>query len=139
MDPALEIRMVWENLALAMAMWTGTRKGLITTDHLRAGKTVVPIDECKLAEVHNRLELTSNQDLARCVNNQVRGAVTFSAMQTHKSKGRRKEESPGPQSGHRQEKGRGEKEGCGEKAACEQETHVNSALNASLLDFSRIR
>lgn len=83
MEPALEIGMVWENLALAMALWTGTRKGLITIDHFRAGKSVVPMDDGKLAEVLNRLKLASNRELARCVNNQIRGAVTFSAMQTH--------------------------------------------------------
>ena len=82
MEPALEIRMVWENLALALALWTGTKKGLIITDHFRAGKAVVPTDDGKLVEVFNRLNLTSNRELARCVSNQVRGAVTFSAIQT---------------------------------------------------------
>ena len=83
MEPGLEIRMVWENLALAMALWSGTKKGLITKDHLPSGRTVVPTDDGRLVHVYNPLVLKNEQDLARCVNNQVRGAVTFSAMQTH--------------------------------------------------------
>lgn len=83
MDPVSEIRMVWENLALAMAMWAGMKKGLITRAHLPTGRTAVPTDDGMLEEVFNPLELKHDQDLARCVNNQVRGAVTFSAMQAH--------------------------------------------------------
>ena len=83
MEPGLEIRMVWENLALAMALWSGTKKGLITKDHLPSGLTAVPTDDGALVHVFNPLELKSEEDLARCINNQLRGAVTFSAMQTH--------------------------------------------------------
>jgi hypothetical protein len=74
--------MVWENLALAMALWSGARKGLITKDHLPLGRTLIPTANGKLVQVFNPLELKNEQDLARCINNQVRGAVTFSAMQT---------------------------------------------------------
>ena len=83
MEPGLEIRMVWENLALAMALWSGTKKGLITRDHLPSGLTSVPTDDGVLVHVFNPLELKSEQDLARCIDNQVRGTVTFSAMQTN--------------------------------------------------------
>ena len=83
MDPVLEIKMVWENLALAMALWAGTKKGLITRGHLPTGRAVVPSDDGMLLEIFNPLELKSDQELARCINNQIRGAVTFSAIQTH--------------------------------------------------------
>ena len=83
MEPALEIRMVWENLAIAMAMWAGTNKGLITKARLPTGWGTVPSDDGNILDVFNPLELRNDEDLARCINNQVRGAVTFSAMQTH--------------------------------------------------------
>ena len=83
MEPVQEIRMVWENLALAMALWAGTKKGLITTAQVPTGKAAVPTDDGMLEEVFNPLELRNNRDLIRCINNQIRGAVTFSAMQTH--------------------------------------------------------
>jgi hypothetical protein len=79
----LEVRLVRENVALAMAQWTATKKGLITKGHLPTGKAYVPTHDGKLVEVFNPLELLSDLDLARCVNNQVRGAVAFSAMLTH--------------------------------------------------------
>ena len=69
--------------ALAMALWAGMKKGLITRAHLPTGRAVVPSDEGFVVEVVNPLDLKSDQELARCVNNHVRGAVTFSAMQTH--------------------------------------------------------
>ena len=83
MDPVQEIKMVWENLALAMALWAGAKKGLITTAQVPTGRAAVPTDDGKVVEVFNPLDLSSNQELLRCINNQVRGAVTFSAMLTH--------------------------------------------------------
>ena len=77
MEPGLEIRMVWENLALALALWSGTKKGLITKDHLPSGLTAVPNDDGVLVHVFNPLVFKDEQDLVRCVNNQVRGAVTI--------------------------------------------------------------
>lgn len=85
MEPALEIRMVWENLALAMAMWAGAKKGLITKDHLPTGNSVIPGSPGTLERVYNPLELRNEQELARCISNQLRGGVTFSAMQTQRS------------------------------------------------------
>lgn len=83
MEPAQEVGMVRENLALAMALWAGARKGLITTAHVPTGRAAVPTDVGTLEEVFNPLDLRNNQDLLRCINNQIRGAVTFSAMLTH--------------------------------------------------------
>ena len=85
MEPALEIRMVWENLALAMAMWAGAKKGLITKDHLPTGNTVVPSGPGTLERIYNPLELRNEQELFRCINNQLRGGVTFSAMLTQRT------------------------------------------------------
>tara|TARA_B100000315_G_scaffold250982_1_gene284849 strand:- start:846 stop:1700 length:855 start_codon:yes stop_codon:yes gene_type:complete len=82
-EPALEIQMVRENLALAIALWAGTKKGLITRDHLPTGRVSVPSDDGLLISMFNPLEMKSDRDLARCISNQVRGAVAFSAMQAH--------------------------------------------------------
>ena len=83
MDPVQDIKLVWENLALAMALWAGAKKGLITTAQVPTGRAAVPTDDGKVVEVFNPLDLKSNRDLLRCINNQIRGAVTFSAMLTH--------------------------------------------------------
>ena len=85
MEPALEIRMVWENLALAMAMWAAVKKGMITKDHLPTGNSVVPAAPGTLERVFNPLELRTEEELARCISNQLRGGVTFSAMQTQRT------------------------------------------------------
>ena len=69
MEPALEIRMVWENLALAMAVWAGAKKGLITKDHLPTGNSVVPAAPGTLERVYNPLELRNEQDLCYHINN----------------------------------------------------------------------
>ena len=87
-EPGLEIKMVLDNLALAMAVWAGTKKGLITRAHVPTGRAVVTSDDGNLLEMTNPLELNSEQDLIRGVGNQVRGAVAFSAMQTHSTLGR---------------------------------------------------
>ena len=84
MEPALEIKMVRENLALAIAYWTGVRKGLITSAHLPAGRGIVTSDTGQVVEVFNSLKLEGNEDLARCATNQVRGAHAFSVMHTHR-------------------------------------------------------
>ena len=85
MEPELEIRMVWENLAFAMALWAGAKKGMITKDHLPTGNSVVPAAPGTLETVHNPLELRTEQELARYISNQLRGVVTFSAMQTQRT------------------------------------------------------
>ena len=84
-QPALEIGMVRENLALAIAYWTAVRKGLITSAHLPAGRDVVTSEAGQVVEVFNPLELRGEGELARCATNQVRGAFAFSAMQTHRT------------------------------------------------------
>ena len=44
MEPALEIKMVRENLALAVCLWAAAKKGLITPLHLPAGRVVLTED-----------------------------------------------------------------------------------------------
>lgn len=85
LDPAVEIRMVRENLALALSFWTTVKKGLITPEHLPAGRAVVTSNDGKVVEVFNSLELKGDEDLLRCATNQVRGAFAFSAMQAHRT------------------------------------------------------
>ena len=82
-EPESEIKMVWENLALAMALWAGMKKGLITRAHLPTGRAVVTSDDGIVVQMMSPLDLSKDHDLVRCINNHVRGAVTFSAMQAH--------------------------------------------------------
>ena len=84
MEQALAIEMVRENLTLAMALWTGVKKGLITRQHLPTGRAVVTSAQGRAVEVSNLLDLKSDRDLERCISNQVRGAFAFSAMHTHR-------------------------------------------------------
>ena len=81
MDPAMEIRMVRDNLALAISFWTTVKKGLITPEHLPSGRAVVTSDAGKVVEVFNPLELKGYEDLVRCATNQIRCAFAFSVMQ----------------------------------------------------------
>jgi hypothetical protein len=85
MEPTLEIKMVRENLALAVACWTAVKKGLITPAHLPTGRAVVTSEAGEVVELFNPLELKGDEDLVRCATNQVRGAFAFSVMQTHRS------------------------------------------------------
>ena len=83
--PGLEIRMVRENLALAIAYWTAVKKGMVTPDHLPTGRAVVTSDAGEVVEIFNPLELKGQDDLLRCAANQVRGSFAFSVMQAHSS------------------------------------------------------
>jgi len=85
MEPVLEIGMVRENLALAIAVWTAVKKGLITTAHLPTGRAVVTSDAGQVVEIFNPLELHGEEDLVRCATNQVRAAFAFSVVQTQRT------------------------------------------------------
>jgi hypothetical protein len=82
---ALEIQMVRENVALAVALWVGVRKGRITRDHFPIGRAAVTTDDGHLVAISNVLELRSERDLQRCVANHVRVAVGFSAIHTNRT------------------------------------------------------
>ena len=83
--PEWEIRMVRENLALAIACWTAVQKGQITPAQLPAGREVLVSSAGQRAEVFNPLPPMNRAELARCSSNQVRCAFAFSAMQVHRT------------------------------------------------------
>ena len=85
MEPALEIKAVRENLALAVSLWAAAKKGLITPLHLPAGRVVLNTDAGRPVEVTNTLGLKGQQDLVRCIANQARSAFAFSVLQTHRT------------------------------------------------------
>ena len=85
MEPVLEISTVRENLALAIAMWTAVKKGMITTAHLPTGRSVVTSDAGSVVEIFNPLELHGEADLVRSATNQIRAAFAFSIIQTHRT------------------------------------------------------
>ena len=83
--PEWEIRMVRENLALAIACWTAVQKGQITPAQLPAGREALVGSAGQVVEVFNPLPPMSRVELARCSSNQVRCAFAFSAMQAHRT------------------------------------------------------
>ena len=85
MEPVLEISMVRENLALAIAVWTAVQKGLITKAHLPTGRAAVTSDAGRVVEIFNPLVLHGEGDLIRSATNQMRAAFAFSVLQTHRA------------------------------------------------------
>ena len=83
--PEWEIRMVRENLALAIACWTAVQQGQITPALLPAGRAALVSSAGQRAEVFNPLPPMNRAELARCSSNQVRCAFAFSAMQVHRT------------------------------------------------------
>lgn len=85
MEPALEIRVVRQNLVLALALWAAAKKSLITPLHLPSSRVVLPEDAAGPLEVTSTLGLRGQQDLVRCTANQTRSAFAFSVLQTHRT------------------------------------------------------
>ena len=85
MEPAVEIKMVRDNLALALALWAAAKKGLITPSHLPAGRVVLTEDSGRRVAVTSTLGFKGQQDLVRCIANQARSAFAFSVLQTHRT------------------------------------------------------
>ena len=85
MEPALEIKMVRENLALSLGLWAAAKKGLITPLHLPAGHVVLTEEAGRPVEVTSTLSLKGQQDLVLCTANQARSAFAFSVLQTHRT------------------------------------------------------
>ena len=85
MEPALEIKMVRENLAVAIVLWEAAEKSLITPLHLPAGRVALTEDADQSVEVTTGLGLKSQQDLVRCIANQARSAFAFSVLHTHRT------------------------------------------------------
>jgi hypothetical protein len=82
-EPAVQIKLVRENLALAMALWAAAQRGVITAGFV-PGRTEFVNLAGQVVSMSVPLEVRDNQELVRCVNNQVRGAFAFSAIQTHR-------------------------------------------------------
>lgn len=81
---AINIQMVRENLALAIAFWAAAQRGVITSASVPA-KTAFKSITNDFLEVDTPLELADNRELVRCVSNQIRSAFAFSAIQTYRS------------------------------------------------------
>ncbi len=81
---AINIQMVRENLALAIAFWAAAQRGVITAASVPA-KTAFKSLTNDFQEVDAPLELADNRELVRCVSNQIRSAFAFSAIQTYRS------------------------------------------------------
>lgn len=84
MEPAVQIKLVRENLALAMALWAAAQRGVITAGFVPS-RTDFISPAGQAVSVAVPLEVRDNQELVRCVNNQMRGAFAFSAIQAHRA------------------------------------------------------
>ena len=82
MESYLQIKLVQENLALAISLWAAAQRGVITAG-LIPGRSEVLADSGQVVEVCTPLQLGDNTDLIRCANNQVRGNFAFSAINAH--------------------------------------------------------
>jgi hypothetical protein len=83
-EPAVQIKLVRENLALAMALWAAAQRGVINAGFMPSHTDfITPTGQAMNVSVP--LEVRDNQELVRCLNNQVRGAFAFSAIQTHRA------------------------------------------------------
>ena len=81
---AINIQMVRQNLALAIAIWAAAQRGVITSASVPA-KTAFKSIANEFLEVEAPLELADNRELVRCVSNMIRSAFAFSAIQTYRS------------------------------------------------------
>ena len=84
MESAVQIRLVRENLALAIALWAAAQKGVITAGFL-PNQSEVENGDGDLVRLSVPFEVRDNQELVRCVNNQIRGAFALSAVQTNRA------------------------------------------------------
>ena len=84
MESAIQIRLVRENLALTIALWAAAQKGVITAGFL-PNQSEVENDDGDQVRVSVPFEVRDNQELVRCINNQIRGAFALSAIQTNRA------------------------------------------------------
>ena len=82
MESYLRIKLVQENLALAISLWAAAQRGFITAGFL-PGRTEILMGSGRVVEVSTPLQLGDNTNLVRCVNNQIRGNFALSAINTH--------------------------------------------------------
>ena len=84
LDPAGQISLVRENLALAIALYRSAEVGLINVSfiaHFDAYETRKPLSVTATAPLQAR----DTRELIRCANNQIRAAFAFSARQTNRA------------------------------------------------------
>ena len=82
MESYLRIKLVQENLALAISLWAAAQRGFITAAFIPGRSEIFP-DSGRIVEVSTPLQLGDNTDLVRCINNQIRGNFALSAINTH--------------------------------------------------------
>jgi hypothetical protein len=82
-DAAIQIGLVRENLALAIALWAAAERGVITAGFVPSRSEFVTPDG-RAVKVYTPLEVHDTRELVRCVNNQVRGAFAFSVLQANR-------------------------------------------------------
>jgi hypothetical protein len=76
--------LVRENLALTISLWAAANKGVITAGFL-PNQCEVESAAGELVRVSVPFEVRDNQELVRCVSNQIRGAFAFSAVQANRA------------------------------------------------------
>ena len=82
MEPAPEIRMVRDNLSLAVSLWRSTGKGLITSAHLLTENDMVNANPATVRSIAGEWVVSpaprpSREDLLRRMTNQVRASFCF--------------------------------------------------------------
>ncbi len=82
MESYLRIKLVQENLALAISLWAAAQRGFITAGFI-PGRSEILTGSGQIVEVSTPLQLGDNTNLVRCVNNQIRGNFALSAINTH--------------------------------------------------------
>ncbi len=82
MESYLRIKLVQENLALAISLWAAAQRGFITAGFI-PGRSEILTGSGKIVEVSTPLQLGDNTNLVRCLNNQIRGNFALSAINTH--------------------------------------------------------
>ena len=84
MDPTVQIRLVRENLGLAIALWAAAEKGIISAGFV-PNHSEVESPDGQFVRVSTHLEVHDTRDLVRCAHNQIRGAFAFSALQANRA------------------------------------------------------
>lgn len=82
-SPAQKIKLVRENLALAMALWRAAKNGYIGPNELSGHKT--ENGESDLGSMPNALDRAQEDALTRSAGNQVRASFALSVTQTQQS------------------------------------------------------
>ena len=87
-DPALEIRLVRDNLSFAVSLWRSGSKGLITSSHLITEDEIFGGTPDTVGNIAGELASgprPTREDLVRRMTNQVRASFVFSVMQTQRT------------------------------------------------------